>query len=133
MEVNPYLTFNGTCEEALKFYEQTLGAQIDAIMKVEGSPMAEHMPPGWGDKVMHARFKIGNNVLMASDSPPDHYSPATGLSLSISLNDSAKGEEIFNKLAEGGSVRMPYAATFWAKGFGMCTDRFGIPWMVNCE
>jgi PhnB protein len=133
MEANPYLSFNGTCAEALKFYEQTLGAQIEAVMKYEGSPMAEHAPPGWTDKVMHARFKIGNNVLMAADSPPGHYSQPAGISLSVSLNDSAKGEQIFNKLAEGGSVRMPFAPTFWAKGFGMCVDRFGIPWMVNCE
>jgi PhnB protein len=133
MEVSPYLTFNGTCEEALKFYEQTLGAQIEAMMKNEGSPAAEHMPPDWGDKVLHARFKLGNNVVMASDAPPPHYSKPQGISMSLGFNDSAKGEQIFNKLAEGGSTTMPFGPTFWAKGFGMCVDRFGIPWMVNCE
>jgi PhnB protein len=133
MEVSPYLTFNGTCEEALKFYEQTLGAQIETVFKNEGSPAAEHMPPDWGDKVLHARFKIGDTAVMASDAPPDHYSKPNGFSLSISLSDTAEGEKIFNRLAEGGSVRMPFAPTFWAKGFGMCVDRFGIPWMVNCE
>ena len=133
MEINPYLTFNGTCEEALKFYEQTLGAQIETMMKTEGSPMAEHMPPDWGDKIMHARFKIGNNVIMASDAPPGHYSKPAGFSISISLSDTTKGEQIFNKLAEGGSVGMPFGPTFWAKGFGMCVDRFSIPWMINCE
>lgn len=133
MEINPYLMFNGTCAEALHFYEQTLGGQIEAMMKTEGSPAAEHMPPDWGDKVMHARFRIGNNVIMASDAPPPNYSQPQGFSISVSLDDAAKGEQIFNKLAEGGSVRMPFGPTFWAKGFGMCVDRFGIPWMVNCE
>jgi PhnB protein len=70
---------------------------------------------------------------MASDAPPGHYSQPQGISIAIGLNDTAKGEEIFNKLAEGGTVQMPFSPTFWAKGFGMCVDRFGIPWMVNCE
>jgi PhnB protein len=133
MEVSPYLTFSGNCEEALKFYEQALGAQIDALMKNEGSPAAAQMPPDWGDKVLHARFKVGNHVIMAADAPPGHYSKPQGISMSLGFNDAAQGEQIFNKLAEGGSTTMPFQATFWAKGFGMCVDRFGIPWMVNCE
>lgn len=133
MELNAYLLFKGNCEEALKFYEQTLGAKIDAVMKHGGSPAEKHMPPDWGDKVLHAKFTIGNAVVFASDTPPEHYSQPQGFSISISLNDIAKGEQIFNKLAEGGSTKMPFGPTFWAKGFGMCVDRFGIPWMVNCE
>ena len=133
MELNPYIMFGGNCEAALKFYEQALGAKLDAVMKVAGSPAAEHMPPDWGDKVLHARFTIDGNVVMASDAPPGQFSQPQGFSLSLSLNDTAKGEELFNKLAEGGTVQMPFGPTFWAKGFGMCADRFGIPWMVNCE
>lgn len=133
MELNAYLLFKGNCEEALKFYEQTLGAKIDAVMKTEGSPAEKHMPPDWGDKVLHAKVTIGNAVVFASDAPPEQYSQPQGFSISISLNDIAKGEQIFNKLAEGGSIKMPFGSTFWAKGFGMCVDRFGIPWMVNCE
>ena len=133
MEASPYLTFNGSCEEALKFYEQTLGAQIDTLFRNEGSPAAEHMPPDWGDKVLHARFRIGNNVIMASDAPPGHYSSPQGISMSLGFHDAAEGEQVFNKLAQGGSTTMPFQQTFWAKGFGMCVDRFGIPWMVNCE
>ena len=133
MEVSPYLMFSGNCEEALKFYEQVLGAKIDAVMKNEGIPAAAHMPPDWGDKVLHAKFTLDGHVVMASDAPPGHYAKPQGISMSIGVDDSAKGEEIFNKLAEGGSTTMPYQPTFWAKGFGMCTDRFGIPWMVNCE
>jgi PhnB protein len=133
MELSPYLSFNGTCEEALKFYEQTLGAQIQTIFKFAGTPAEEHVPPDWKDKVMHARFSIDGHVVMASDGPPEHQKEIGGFSLSLALNDTAKGEELFNKLSEGGSVTMPFSPTFWAKGFGMCTDRFGIPWMVNCE
>ena len=133
METSPYLMFNGNCEEALKFYEQALGAHIESLMKNAGSPAAEHVPPDWGDKVLHARFKLGNNVIMASDAPPGHYSKPQGISMSLGFHSAAEGEQIFNKLAEGGSTTMPFQATFWAKGFGMCTDRFGIPWMVNCE
>ena len=133
MEVSPYLFFNGTCEEALKFYEGTLGAKIEAVMKNEGSPAQEHVPPDWKDKVLHARFKIGDHVLMASDAPPGHYSAPQGFSISVSVKDATKAEQTFNTLADNGSVQMPFGPTFWAKGFGMCVDRFGIPWMINSE
>jgi len=132
MEVSPYLFFDGTCEEALNFYAETLGAKIEAVMKNEGTPAQEHVPPEWKDKVMHSRFRIDNHVLMASDAPPGHYRAPAGFSISVSLPE-AKGEQVFNKLAEGGAVQMPFGPTFWAKGFGMCVDRFGVPWMVNCE
>jgi len=133
MQLNPYLIFNGDCEQALKFYEQTLGAKIEFLTRYTGSPAAEHAPSDWGDKVLHATMKIDGNVVMASDAPPGHYQKPQGVSISISLNDTAKGESIFNALAEGGTTTMPFSKTFWASGFGMCTDRFGIPWMVNCE
>ena len=133
MEANPYLFFNGNCEEALNFYEKTFGAQIEAVMKHGGTPSEEHVPPDRRDKVMHARFRIGDDVLFASDAPPGHYRAPQGYSTSISLKDVAKGEQIFNALAENGQIQMPFAPTFWAAGFGMCVDRFGIPWMVNCE
>ena len=133
MQLNPYLFFEGTCEEALKFYEQALGAKIEAVMKYAGSPSEEHVPAEWRDKVIHARFSIGNDILFASDAPPGHYRAPQGFSISISVNDVPKGEQIFNELKENGSVQMPFRPTFWAAGFGMCVDRFGIPWMVNCE
>jgi len=133
MQLNPYLLFNGDCEQALKFYEQTLGAKIEFLTRFAGSPSAEQAPPEWGDKVLHATLKVDGNVVMASDAPPGHYEKPQGMSISISLNDRAKAESIFNALAEGGKTLMPFAKTFWASGFGMCVDRFGIPWMVNCE
>jgi len=133
MQLNPYLLFNGNCAEAFKFYEQTLGGKIEALFPYTGSPAAEHAPPEWGDKIMHATIVIGDERLMGSDAPPGRYEPPKGISVSLSLNDRDKGESIFNALAEGGTTIMPFAKTFWASGFGMCTDRFGIPWMVNCE
>ena len=133
MHLNPYLLFNGNCAEAFKFYEETLGAKIEGLFTYSGSPAAEHAPPEWGDKVMHATLMIGDQKLMGSDPPPGHYEQPKGISVSISLNDREKGEGIFNALAQGGTTTMPFSKTFWAEGFGMCTDRFGIPWMVNCE
>ena len=132
MELSPYLMFSGNCEEAMKFYEETLGAKIEEFSKFAGTPSEEHVPPDWRDKVLHARFTVGDTVVMASDAPPGHYAQPQGMSVALGLNDTAKGEEIFNKLAENGTVQMPFSPTFWAKGFGMCVDRFGIPWMVNC-
>ena len=133
MQLNPYLMFNGDCAEAFKFYEQTLGGKIEAIMNFAGSPAAEHAPPDWGDKVLHASMTIGDQRLMGSDGPPGQYQQPQGLSVSISLNDRAKAEQIFTALAQDGKTTMPFQKTFWASGFGMCVDRFGIPWMVNCE
>jgi len=133
MHLNPYLLFNGNCAEAFKFYGETLGGKIEFMMTFNGSPAAEHAPPEWGDKIMHATLVIGDQRLMASDAPPGQYAQPQGISVSISLNDRDKGERIFNALAQGGTTIMPFAKTFWAAGFGMCTDRFGIPWMVNCE
>lgn len=133
MQVNPYLMFNGNCAEAFKFYEQALGAKIEAIMPFEGSPAADTVPADWANKTLHASMLIGETRVMASDAPPGHYAPPQGISVSLSLKDTAKGEEIFNALSENGQVQMPYQPTFWAAGFGMCVDRFGIPWMVNVE
>ena len=133
MQANPYLTFNGDCEEACKLYEQILGAKIESMFKYGGSPAAEMAPPEWGDKVLHATLNIDGSYVMAADAPPGHYSKPQGISVSVALKDRDKGESIFNALAEGGTVQMPFDKTFWASGFGMCIDRFGIPWMVNCE
>ena len=133
MQFSPYLLFDGDCADAFKFYEQTLGGKIDAMMPFAGSPSAEQTPPDWQDKILHASMTIDGQMIMASDAPPGHYSKPQGISVSIALKDRDKGEHIFNKLAEGGTTQMPFQKTFWASGFGMCVDRFGIPWMVNCE
>ncbi len=133
MQVNPYLMFNGNCAEALKFYEQALGAKIEFSMPFEGSPACDTVPAEWAQKILHATLLIGDTKVMASDAPPGHYQAPQGISVSLSLQDAAKGEEVFSALSENGQVQMPYQPTFWAAGFGMCVDRFGIPWMVNVE
>jgi len=133
MQLNPYFLFNGNCSEALEFYQKTLEGKIEAKMTFAGSPAADQAPPEWGDKVLHGVIVIGDTKVFVSDAPPGHYEEPKGLSVSVSLNDKARGEQIFNALADGGKTTMPFQQTFWASGFGMCVDRFGIPWMVNCE
>jgi len=133
MQVNPYLFFHGNCEEAFKFYEKALGGKVDAMMTHGGSPMAKHVPPNWQSKIIHARFTIDGQVLMGSDVPPDSYKQPTGFSVSLSVKQAADAERIFQNLAEKGKVEMPLQETFWAVRFGMLVDRFGIPWMINCE
>jgi PhnB protein len=132
MQVNPYLHFNGNCEEAFKFYEQALGAKIGVIMHVEGSPAAEHMPPEMAKKVLHAQMTIDGEVVMASDAPPAHFEKMQGFSVCLQIQDPAEGARRFEAISAGGVVKMPFGATFWSKGFGMCADKFGTPWMVNC-
>jgi PhnB protein len=133
MEISPYLNFNGRCAEAFKLYEQTLGGKI-VMMQTHGeSPMKDNVPPDWRDKILHARLVIGGHALMGSDAPPERYSAPQGTYVSITVGSPADAERIFNALAAGGQVHMPYQKTFWSPGFGMLVDRFSIPWMVNCE
>lgn len=131
MQLDSYLLFNGECETAFKFYEQLLGAKIEGMIRYTGSPTEEHVPSEWRDKILHARMTVGDSALMASDAPPGHYEKPQGFSVSIQLKDTAEGKRIFNELAKGGTVQMPFQETFWSPGFGMCVDRFDIPWMVN--
>ena len=133
MQLNPYLFFNGQCEAAFKFYEQCLGGKIVAMFSHAGTPAEGHVPANWRDKIMHARMLVGDEALMGSDAPPEHYEQTKGFSVSLSIDDPAQAERVFNALAEKGTVKMPFQRTFWAVGFGMLVDRFGIPWMINCE
>ncbi len=131
--MNPYLLFNGDCESAMKFYEKSLGGKIEAMMTHEGTPMEKMTPPEWRKKIIHARLKLGDKVLMASDCPPDRYVKPQGFSVNLDIKTPAEAERVFNALAENGNVQMPLQQTFWAARFGMVTDRFGTPWMINCE
>jgi len=133
MQVNPYLTFSGQCEEAFRFYEKVLGGKIEAMMPHRGSPMEQHVPPEWRSKIMHARLRFGDEVLMASDAPPDRYQPMQGFSVTLGIEDPVEAERVFHALSEQGTVQMPLEKTFWALRFGMLVDRFGTPWMINCE
>jgi PhnB protein len=136
MQLDPYLLFNGNCEEAFKFYAQVLGGKIEAMMPHEGTPAAERIPPEWRKKILHARLAVDGQALMGSDGPPPGqgtYQPPQGFSVSLQNKNAAEAERIFRALAENGQVRRPIQQTFWAERFGMCIDRFGVPWMINCE
>jgi PhnB protein len=132
MQLNSYLTFNGQGEAAFKFYEQCLGGKIEAMFTHAGTPAETQAPPGWRDKIMHARLNVGGSVLMGSDAPPGRYETPKGFSVQIGTTDPLEAERMFQALADGGTVQMPIQQTFWATRFGMLVDRFGTPWMVNC-
>ena len=133
MKINAYLNFDGQCAEAFRFYEQVLGGTITFMQTHGESPMRDQTPPEWHDRVMHVRLEVDGQVLMGSDFPPQDVHKPQGFALSIHLDDPADAERIFAGLVEGGTVTMPLQKTFWAGHFGMLTDRFGTPWMINCE
>ena len=133
MHLNSYLNFKGECEAAFKFYEKCLGGKIVGMMTHGESPMAGQVPPDWASKIMHARLVVGDQALMGSDAPPDRYQAPQGFYVSISVPTPTDADRVFNALAEQGTVQMPIQKTFWSARFGMLVDRFGIPWMVNCD
>lgn len=133
MELNPYLSFDGRCEAAFKFYEKVLGGRIVAMMTYRDTPMKDQMPAESHGKIVHARLTVGERVLMGSDAPPGRYEPTKGITVILGIDQPAEAERVFKALSENGNVQMPIAETFWAQRFGMLVDQFGIPWMVNCE
>jgi len=131
--IQPYLFFNGRCEEALEFYRKSLGAEVQMLMRFKDSPEPCEpgmVPPGWENKVMHASLRIGQTVVMASDGC-NEKSGFEGFSLSLSTSTEAEADRAFAALADGGQVRMPLAKTFWSPRFGMLEDRFGMGWMIT--
>ncbi|SOY68358.1 conserved hypothetical protein [Cupriavidus taiwanensis] len=135
MQVQPYLDFGGRFDEAVAFYGKVLGAQVTFAMRYKEAPQDQGMavPDDWKDKVMHANLQIGENQVMASDGRPGERPAFSGFSLSVGGVSRDEGRRIFEGLSEGGQVVVPYQKTFWAEGFGMLVDRFGMSWMVNCE
>ena len=133
MQINPYLNFNGKCEAALKFYEKALGGKVAFKMTYGESPKAKDTPKEHHKQILHARFVVGDNVLKASDSPPDRYAEPKGLTIALNVDTPKEAERVFAALSEKAAVCMPLQETFWALRFGMLTDQFGIPWMINCE
>src|SRR5579871_3607182 len=135
MTLNPRisLSFDGQCEAAFRFYEQFLGGKIAFILTWGNSPMAKDAPPGWGDKILHARITIGDTDLLGADALPHIYQPRTGFGILLSVDDSNDTERLFAALAENGKVTAPLQETFWALRYGAVTDRFGVPWEINCE
>jgi PhnB protein len=133
MRVEPYLFFEGRCDEAIEYYRKALGAEVTMLMRFKDSP-APPAPgmcaPGSGDKVMHANLRIGDTMVMASDGRCQGKPSFQGFSLSLAVPDDAAAERAFTALAEGGQVHMPLAKTFFSSRFGMVADRFGVSWMI---
>ena len=130
MNVEPYLFFDGRCEQALDFYRQALGAKVEAVIRYKDNPEPKYNPPNSDDKVMHALFRIGDTKIMASDGNCQGKPSFQGFSLTINAANAAEAEKRFNALAEGGQVQMPLNETLFAQSFGMVADRFGVGWMV---
>ena len=133
MEVSAYLSFNGDCEAAFKYYGEVLGAQPGLLFRYADSPMADVLPAGWESKIMHGSVRVGGKMLEGADAPPERYEEPRGFSLSLNVPNATEAERLFEKLGKGGEVVYPMAKTFWSERFGMVVDRFGIPWMINCE
>ena len=135
MNINPHLNFNGQCKEAFEFYENVLGGKIVFSMTWGEMPdgAGDQFPPETKSRIMHTALQVDGQTIMGADSPPDRYTQPKGITVAIGARDKAEAERIFNALADGGSVTMPFQPTFWSPGFGMCVDRYGIPWMVNTE
>ena len=133
MRVIPYLTFNGQCEAAFKLYEKCLEGKILMMMTYAESPMAEQAPDGWRDKIVHTTLAVGDSLLQGADVLPEKYQRPQGFTVSVNPGSTELAERIFNSLAEDGSIQFPIQKTFWSLRFGAVTDRFGIPWAINCE
>jgi PhnB protein len=132
MKINPYLGFNGQCEEAFKFYETALGGKIEMMMKNGESPMANQAPPNRRDHILHATMSVGAQIIQGGDTPEQHFSKPQGFCVSLQIDDPDEANRVFTALSEGATIQMPLQETFWAQRFGMLIDRFSIPWMVNC-
>ena len=132
MQFVPYVFFDGNCREAFEFYARHLGGKIEAMLTHEGAPAGCQVPPDFSGKIMHGLIRVGDGALMASDCPSDMYCRPQGFSVNFQTTTPEEAERAFAALAEQGEVKMPIGPTFWATRFGMCVDRFGIPWMINC-
>ncbi|HKH48671.1 MAG TPA: VOC family protein [Thermoanaerobaculia bacterium] len=133
MQVTPYLTYSGQCEEAFKFYEQCLGGKIIMMLTHGEAPSADQIAPDWHKAIMHARLELGDQAIMGSDSPPEYQEEKKGFYVSLSIDKPEEAERIYNALAENAKINLPLQPTFWAYRFAMLVDRFGTPWMINCE
>lgn len=130
--LDSYLFFNGNCAEAMRFYQRTLGGEMQAMMTYAQSPDPQYVAPEDKDRVMHANLVIGGRNLMASDAQKKQPVPPMGaIALSLNYDSADEARRVFNALADGGQVTMPLAETFWVEIFGACNDKFGVPWMVG--
>jgi PhnB protein len=131
MKIQPYLHFNGQCDEAFRLYQEALGGKIVYRHTYGNSPMAGQVGPEWAEKVMHVTMRVGDQTLQGSDAPPPYYSKPHGVRVSLEFADVTEAERVYKALSEGGQIEMPLRETFWSKAFAMFEDRFATQWMVN--
>lgn len=133
MRLSAHLSFDGSCEQAFRFYQQVLNGQLVTLLTYGQSPLAQDTPAEFHDRILHATLTVGSFELLGADVLPDQAERPQGFCITLSLTDVQRANEIFSALADGGIVRMPLQDTFWSPAFGLVTDRFGIPWEINCE
>ncbi len=131
MQMNVHLNFQGNCAEAFDFYNKVFRAKSAFTMKYGEAPASAPVPPDWNDKIMHTSMPLGDGLLMGCDAPLGRATPIGGVQISVESKDQAEVKRIYEALEKGGSVQMPMAQTFWSPMFGMCTDKFGVAWMVG--
>jgi PhnB protein len=131
MKMSVHLNFNGNCKEAFALYQKVFGTAPPFEMTYGEAPQAAPVPADWKDKVMHTSILLGAGMLMGCDTPPERSKPLGGFQVCVESADQADANRIFNALADGGSIQMPLDKTFWSPLFGMCTDKFGVGWMVS--
>src|SRR5688500_1227160 len=130
-QLTPYLSFDGNCAEAMRFYERVLDGKLEALLTNAQTPVAEHVPPGNEDRIMHGYLTFGVTELMAGDALVGTHKPMQGVSLALTYDKVEDARRVFDALGEGGTVTMPFEKAFWAEGFGMVVDRYGTNWIVN--
>jgi PhnB protein len=131
MQMNVHLNFQGNCAEAFEFYKKTFDADNSFAIKYGAAPVGTPIPPNWNDKIMHTSIPLGNGSLMGCDAPQGRSTPIGGFQISLQLKNETQVKRIYEALKDGGSVQMPMAPTFWSPMFGMCTDKFGVAWMIG--
>ena len=132
MAFHPYLNFGGNCREAFTRYHEIFGGKL-VLMPMSEMPSDEPVPDDQADLIVHAALTFDGNLLMASDDPTGNWRGVQGMHVNYTVPDVAEAKRVFDALADGGQVTMPFGETFWSPAFGMCVDRFGTPWMVNAE
>jgi PhnB protein len=130
MRISIHLCFDGQCEAAFAFYQKLLGGEITTMLKYGDSPIADTVDPRWRDRILHATLRLDDQELLGADVRPEDYGRPRGFYALLSLPGLAEAKRVFDALAEGGSVHMPLQKTFWSEGFGVLTDRFGVPWEI---
>lgn len=135
MLMNAYLVFDGNCEEAFRYYAEVLRAELPALMRFSDAPGCEDMPADMKNRIIHVRLEVDGHVLMGSDASPQcgAYEGVKGVSITLNVDSKAEARRLFEALGKGGKITMPLDQTFWAALFGAVEDRFGVPWMINCE